>query len=113
MIHRRLRLSRRNFTAVSNSQSAKRAAGEHFSAVVSPVAPEKGGCAIVVSKKVASSAVQRHLVKRRTRVALRDWCSPEYGIIVFARAGSAELTLEQISDELSQLLPRTGLSRTM
>jgi len=72
-----------------------------------------GGCAVVVSKKITGSSVSRHLLKRRIRAALREWCSPDYGIIVFARAGSAPLSFEDISHELSELLPRVGMSRTM
>jgi ribonuclease P protein component len=114
MFPRRLRLSRRGFMAVSADSSAKRATSPHFSAVLSPVADGRGGCAVVVSKKVAKGAVARHLLKRRIRASLQEYCSPTYGLIVYARAGSAEIPFSEISNELfTQLLPRLGLSRTI
>ena len=113
MFPRRLRLSRRGFVAASGDSTAKRATSPHFSATSSQMPDGNGGCAVVVSKKVAKSAVARHLLKRRTRATLQSWCSPTHGLIVYARAGSSVLTFQQIEEEINQLLPRLGLSRTM
>jgi ribonuclease P protein component len=113
MFPRRLRLSRRGFMEVSADRSAKRATSEHFSAVLSVSHLSNSGCAVVVSKKVAKSAVARHLLKRRIRAALHEWCSSSHGLILYARAGSTEVPFSEISSEISNLLPRLGLSRTI
>jgi ribonuclease P protein component len=103
MPKRRLQLSRPDFTAVSSDRSAKRATTPHFSVVLSNLGV---GSAVVVPKKVTKSSVQRHLLKRRVREILTPWCSDSYGIIVYARAGSAALPYSEILDELSPLLQR-------
>ena len=113
MFERSLRLSRQAITTISSSPSAKRATSEHFSVVYMPTDSAAGGCAVVVSKKVTKTSVGRHLLKRRVRAALADWCRPSYALIVYARAGSATLPYSVIADELSNLLPRVGASRTI
>lgn len=101
MPKRRLHLSRPDFTAVSNDKSAKRATTPHFSVTISNAGV---GSAVVVSKKVAKSSVQRHLVKRRVREAIAPWCNDSHAIIVYARAGSATLPYSDIVTELTPLL---------
>ncbi len=103
MSKRRLQLSRPDFTNVSNDRSAKRGSTPHFSVICSPLGV---GSAVVVSKKVAKSSVQRHLIKRRVREVLAPWCSDSFGIIVYARAGTASLPYSEIQTELSPLLQR-------
>ena len=113
MFARPFRLSRQVIAEVSGSSAAKRATSEHFSAVCMQTDSAAGGCAVVVSKKVTKTSVGRHLLKRRVRAALKDWCRPSYALIIYGRAGSATLPYDVISDELSALLPRVGASRTM
>jgi ribonuclease P protein component len=103
MSKRRLQLSRSDFTNVSNDRSAKRGSTPHFSVICSP---QGAGSAVVVSKKVAKSSVQRHLIKRRVREVLAPWCADSCGIIVYARAGASALPYTEIQSELSQLLQR-------
>jgi ribonuclease P protein component len=103
MSKRRLQLSRFDFTAMSNDKGAKRATTPHFSIVLSNSGV---GSAVVVSKKVAKSSVQRHLIKRRVREILAPWCSDSFGIIAYARAGSAALPYSEMVSELTPLLRR-------
>jgi ribonuclease P protein component len=103
MAKRLLRLSRQDFATVANDKTAKRATSAHFSATCSGAAV---GCAVVVSKKVAKSSVSRHVVKRRTREAMRVACNDSRAVIVYARAGAAELSYDAIVEEISPLLQR-------
>jgi ribonuclease P protein component len=103
MFARRHRLSRPEFSLVSRDTSAKRAASPHFSVVLSRNA---AGAAVVVSKKVAKTAVGRHLLKRRVRAALQPWVSSEYALIVFAREGSDAIVFSELAGELETLLQR-------
>ncbi len=101
MSNRRIHLSRSDFTAVSSDRSAKRVNTTHFSVTTSPAGV---GCAVVVSKKVAKSSVQRHLLKRRVREAVAPFCDASSALIVYARAGAASLPYSEIVAELSSLL---------
>ncbi|MBA3789487.1 ribonuclease P protein component [Patescibacteria group bacterium] len=113
MFSRRLRLSRHDFTNTTANRLATRVTSVHFSATLSNVADQSGGGAIVISKKVAHTSVGRHLLKRRVRAAMQPWLSPAYALIVYARPGCESLSFSEISVELSDLLPRTGASRTI
>ena len=103
MSKRRLHLSRPDFTAVTNDRSAKRATSSHFSVTLSVAGV---GSAVVVSKKVAKSSVQRHLIKRRVREIVAPWCSDTRALIVYARAGSGGLPYSAMAEELTLLLQR-------
>jgi ribonuclease P protein component len=114
MLASRLRLSRQAIAGISASSKAKRAASEHFSVVFAKAdSAAEAGCAIIVSKKVSKTAVGRHLLKRRIRAALKDWCQSSYALLVYARAGSAACSFADIANEINALLPRVGASRTM
>ena len=99
MPKRRIHLSRPDFAAVSRDKSAKRATSPHFSVTISNMGI---GSAVVVSKKVTKSSVQRHLVKRRVRemIAQEGGNSTSRAVIVYARAGSASLPYSDIVTEL-------------
>jgi ribonuclease P protein component len=101
MTKRRMHLSRTDFTAVTADRSAKRLTSAHFSVTISNAGI---GTAVVVSKKVAKSSVQRHLLKRRVREAVAPFISNMQAFIVYARAGSAALPYSDIVTELSTIL---------
>ncbi len=103
MLNRKMRLSRAHFAP---SGPEKRAASPHFSVSVRETA-EKGGCAVVISKKVSKLSVGRHLLKRRALSVIAPWCSPTRILIVYARPGAASLDYPALSKELSELLERT------
>jgi ribonuclease P protein component len=101
MSKRRLQLSRPDFSAVSSDRTAKRITTPHFSITYS----KKGaGTAVVVSKKVAKSSVQRHLIKRRVREAIAPFCDDAHALIVYARAGAAALPYSEMVEELTKAL---------
>ncbi len=99
MLSRRLRLSRDHFEAAGSGQKAQ---SPHFSVIFKTT--KNGGCAAVVSKKVARRAVDRHLLKRRILALMRPWCSPNRSLIVYARAGAPTLPYRALTAELSPLL---------
>jgi ribonuclease P protein component len=68
---------------------------------------EKGGCAVVISKKVSKLSVGRHLLKRRALSVIAPWCSSTRILIVYARPGAASLDYPALSKELLALLERT------
>ncbi|MES2668464.1 MAG: ribonuclease P protein component [Patescibacteria group bacterium] len=101
-----MRLSRAHFATTAPSGPEKRAASPHFSLSVRE-AQEGGGCAVVISKKVAKLSVSRHLLKRRAFSVIKEACSPTRILIVYARPGAASLDYPAIDKELSGLLART------
>lgn len=108
MIPRRLRLSRKDFESVTSGKSLVRATSSHFAISYGP-AEAAGGCGVVVSKKVERSSVKRHLLKRRMREVLRNFCSKDRILIVYARPGAQTLSFEELNQELSELIERTSL----
>lgn len=97
-----MRLSRALFAPNSHE---KRVVGPHFS-VTYRLLDGHGGCASVISKKVAKRSVDRHLLKRRMSAALRPWCSPTRSIVVYARPGSLALPYQEVCAEIEGLLTR-------
>ena len=83
-----------------------RATSPHFS-VSFKSAPSEGGCGVVVSKKVERSSVKRHLLKRRIREVLRNHCSKDTVLIVYARPKCQLLSFEALKTELDTLLEQT------
>lgn len=100
MLSRKLRLSRAQFAP---ALAGKRAISAHFSVTIRKT-EHSGGCAAVISKKTAKKAVERHLLKRRILAAVKPWCSPEYSVVVFARAGSPTLSYKDLTHELHTLI---------
>ncbi len=98
-----MRLSRAHFAPIGPE---KRAASTHFSISIRET-KEKGGCAVVVSKKVAKLSVSRHLLKRRVLSILRPYCLSSKAVIVYARPGAGDLDFPALSLELAELLART------
>ncbi|KND46879.1 MAG: ribonuclease P protein component [Parcubacteria bacterium C7867-004] len=102
MLPRKLRLTRAHF-ALHGSE--KRVVSPHFSVSVRPTAVS-GGCAAVISKKVAKLSVTRHKLKRRILAVMGPWCGESRSLVVYARPGSAELGFDELSQELEGLLVR-------
>lgn len=100
MLPRKLRLSRRGF---SEARGLRRAASQHLS-ISYGLAREHGGAAAVVPKKIASSSVRRHVLKRRILAGLAPYASNERVLIVHARQGAAEIPSRELAHELISLL---------
>lgn len=90
----------------------KRSASRHFSISYIESAPI-GGFAVIVSKKVAKSSVERHQLKRRVREIIRSWAEKGRVLIVFARSGATNLPYSEIEAELTPLLRQSFSSGTM
>lgn len=102
-----MRLSRPDFSTVTQDHEAQRVTSPHFSVIFSPKAH---GVAVVVSKKVSKSSIGRHILKRRTRAAAREWYLKHQAgaLLIYLRAGSESLTFADISNELATLLARVA-----
>lgn len=100
MLPRRLRLTRTSFP-----KGGGRAQTQHFSAVFGASA-QGGGAAAVVSKKVARRAVARNLIRRRMLEVMRPYALPQRFLVVYARAGSQNLSYNALARELTPLLDR-------
>ncbi|HEY0011037.1 MAG TPA: ribonuclease P protein component [Candidatus Paceibacterota bacterium] len=100
MFPRKLRLSRRGF---ESARGLNRAASRYFSVSHGP-APEEGGAAVVVSKKVARLSVMRHLLRRRVMAVARPYASPERALIIHVRPGAGQVAFPLLRDELIGLL---------
>lgn len=108
MIPRHLRLSRHDFENLADKRNLKRISSPHFSLSFDRT-PQAGGCAVVVSKKVEKSSVGRHLLKRRVRAVLKEFCSEDVTLIVYAGQHSPALSFDELSRELQALITQTGL----
>lgn len=100
-----LRLSRGTFPKHTEGTKLQ---GKYLTLVWGASLP--GGCAVVVSKKVAKRSVDRHLLKRRLMHVLHPWAQDGHFMVVYAKSGSASRTFSELSEELTSLLMKTGLS---
>lgn len=103
MLPRRLRISRQAF---SGAARARRYASEHFSVAAADTPEGHGGCATVVSKKVARLSTARHLLKRRMSSVMRPFCTTDRSLVVYALPGSPLLPYRTLAAELRPLLER-------
>ncbi|MEZ0286795.1 MAG: ribonuclease P protein component [Candidatus Paceibacterota bacterium] len=60
--------------------------------------------AVIVDKKVSKLAVERNVVKRRIRAALKECSLPQGNLVVKAHTGSVDLSYQSIRDSLSSCL---------
>ena len=97
-----MRLSRAHFAP---SGPEKRLTSPHFSLSIRDTATH-GGCAVIVSKKVAKLSVRRHLLKRRVLAVVRHECLPTRILMFYARPGAASLDFPSLEAELKGLLAR-------
>ena len=97
-----MRLSRAHFAPTGPET---RATSPYFSLSLRN-ADGKGGCATVISKKIARLSVSRHLLKRRMLSVMKDHCAKDRVLIVYARPGAAALPYQELKAELSELLAR-------
>ena len=102
MIPRMMRLSRAHFAPTGPE---KRLVSSHFSLSLR-LNQTEGGCAVVVSKKVARLSVSRHLLKRRVLSIIRPWCTKDRALVLYARPGSQALPFSVLKEELEELLAR-------
>lgn len=99
MLPRGKRLSRDAFAATARG---KRAISAHFS--ITTTLSEHGRAAVVISKKVAKSSVDRHRLKRQIVEILHPYVVPGRSCIIYARAGSTALSYQQLHTEITTLL---------
>lgn len=105
MLPRKLRLSRQSFP---HTASLNKRQGKHLTLVYGK-ATKGGGCAVVVSKKISKSAVERHAIKRRLLATLLPSCRNDRFLIIYARTGCAETPRSTLSQELKTLLTEASL----
>ena len=98
-----MRLSRAHFAPIGPET---RGASPHFS-LSTWEAPQKGGVAAVISKKIARFSVSRHLLKRRILAATLPYASPDRAMVIYARPGSPALSYQELKKELDDLITRT------
>lgn len=109
----KFRLTRTDFKLFS-SQKARRIRGTFFTAATIPLpagTPPKVAC--VVSKKVVRKAVDRNRIKRRCREALRQLMThikQSVALVLYANTTSNKATFEELSDDIKNLLQKTGLN---
>lgn len=68
----------------------------------------------MVSRKTAAKAVERNLWKRRIREAFRKMQSallPETAVLIQAQKGGKVPVLREISEELGELLRKSGFKK--
>ena len=104
MVPRHLRLSRKTFP---DHRMGIRLSSPNLTVVWGN--STNGGCAVVVSKKVARRSVDRHQVKRRIMAVLAPWCAEGHFLVVHARAGALGLPYKNIHEELNSILMKTKL----
>lgn len=102
MFKRRKRFPRAAFPKALSS--GRRLSSKHFSAVIPK---NDAGYAVIVSKKTAREAVQRHRIKRRVLEALRKTPLPP-ALLLFPKSSVAALPSREIEAELSELISKIG-----
>lgn len=110
MLKRCHRMNRDAFTLVKSEGATRygERAGLKYTTKQAP-APT---FAVVISKKVASKASARHVIRRRVYEVLREmlpaFTHPVQGI-VFMKPGSAALSFSQLKNELRELFKGAAL----
>ena len=99
---KRTRLSRAELEVVMKTGS--RVHGRLFSFILKKAA--QGGSAVVISKKVAKTAVARNTIRRRVRAVLAQY-PMTVALVCIAKAPVATATLEEIRDDVRRFLART------
>lgn len=84
----------------------RRFSGAHFSLAIA-TAP-RTGAACVVSKKVASRAVDRNKIKRRVKAALVPLLPslPHASYVFYAKAGAAAIDFAEAQRDIEKLVAR-------
>jgi ribonuclease P protein component len=101
MLPKRRRLTRQLFP--TNTRSSLVAHTEHFSLRTLPTTSGGARVSVVVSKKVAPRAVDRHTVKRRVyTVAHKETYAPG-AYVFFAKAGAHTISFREVHDEILSL----------
>lgn len=99
MLPSKNRLKRDDFKTLVGG---KRTITEHFSCTSHPSTLLQ--VAVVISKKVATRAVDRHLLKRRIHTVIHKKSPPAGVYNIYARKNSHTLTYSQIEEEIATLL---------
>ncbi|MDD5318393.1 MAG: ribonuclease P protein component [Candidatus Pacebacteria bacterium] len=74
--------------------------------------PFSSSFGVVVSKKVAKTAVERNRLKRRSREIIRSFLSkiqPNFKVMVFVSAAAKKLKKDQFLEELRVVLVKAGI----
>ncbi|PIT90855.1 ribonuclease P protein component [Candidatus Kaiserbacteria bacterium CG10_big_fil_rev_8_21_14_0_10_49_17] len=103
MFQKKTRLSRADIHSLITSGRAVNS--QHFSARFN-TSSKPSKCAVVVSKKVASKAVERNTLKRRMRASLLTALNGLSGcnIVLFARKGANSLSFSELQEEVAALI---------
>lgn len=99
MLPKENRLKREDFNTL---KGGKRIVTEHFSCTSHPSPVLK--VAVVISKKVAKRAVDRHLLKRRIHSVIHKKSPLAAVYNIYVRKNSPALTYAQIEEEIGALL---------
>ena len=103
------RLTRADFAAVERSES-RRVHGAFFTLSISPLKPEtETKYACIVSKKVASKAVERNRIKRlcreATRIGLSSSAQPR-ALVLHAKRAAKGVSSGELRRDVSVLLKK-------
>ena len=99
MLPKAQRLTKDDFKTL---EKGKRSISAHFSCTKQPSSFLK--VAIIISKKAAKKAVDRHLLKRRVSAVIHKNPPPAGYYCIYARTGSNLLPYSQIVEEITALL---------
>lgn len=91
------------------SLSGKRFHGRFFSLLAAPLSVDHPKFAVVVSKKVATKAVDRNKVKRRARNALdkvRTSVSKPLALVLYAKSDAKKAEFSEIVSDIAALFSK-------
>lgn len=77
---------------------------DHLSLKAIKGGPLKSEVRVVVSKKVASSAVSRNRIRRQVRGLFEEINPPSIQAIFYAKAGVKDLSLKELRKEVGSLI---------
>ncbi len=110
---KKYRLTGEELKRLSGAGPMKRLHGSLFSLSYAPIEGNCAKIATVVSKKVARSAVDRNMIKRRSRAALGKvvpTASLPYALVFHAKKGAGEASFVRIREDIESLVAKV-LSR--
>lgn len=105
MVPRRLSLPRRRFPKERTGASLRSA---YLTLTYGP--SPQGGVAVVVSKKVAKKAVDRHRIKRRLLTLTRPYARTDMFFVLYPKAQTLALPFRVLKEEVDEVFMKTRRS---
>jgi ribonuclease P protein component len=106
---KKYRLTGDEMRQLPRDRGAKRIHGRFFSLLVTRVKDGHAKCAVVVSTKIASKAVERNKIKRRARSLLAQRITrvaQPHALVFYAKRDARDATFAAIESDIDELFSK-------